>query len=198
MSYTVLLLIFAVGLICFFLILKKVLFIVGCAGSLLSLVGFLQLQYKALSLWWLLLFQSFQCFQNAILLQSSASSAHLHTGDLVKVQFLIQQVQGGPRVSTSDRIPGGAGDAGPLMVRRSKALQDASTETACFEDYFLMMGRNSTASGFQCYLNIAVKADFICNLISMLLKYQKESLLSPFQNLHYRNVNIQKKFYLLK
>ena len=41
--YTVLLLIFAVGLIVFFffLILKKVLFIVGCAGSLLSLVGFL-------------------------------------------------------------------------------------------------------------------------------------------------------------
>ena len=64
------------------------------------------------------------------------------------MQFLIQQVQGGPRDSTSDRIPGGAGDAGPLMVRHSKALQDASTETACFEDYFLMMGRNSTASGF--------------------------------------------------
>lgn len=52
--------------------------------------------------------------------------AHLHAGDLVKVQILIQRVQDGPEspLQTGSQVVQVMLDA--LMVRHSKALQGAS------------------------------------------------------------------------
>lgn len=101
------------------------------------------------------------------------------------------------RGPTSDRVPGHAGDAGPVTIRR-KAPQEGCFYLSCvLWKLSLMVGRTFIALGFQHYLNIAVQVDFACILLSIWLKHQKESF-TPFQSFNYRNSNIQKKFHLLK
>lgn len=46
-----------------------------------------------------------------------------------------------------------------------------------------MVGRSDIAPGFQCYFNIAVKLNFVCSVLSILLKHQKGYLSFSFLEL---------------